>query len=369
MNSRLLTALMGMWRNVWRAKERIKRPSRQEAQMAGGVLPSDSYGYIAKPRPYADALVRMAFEHHAGPVPEAALLGIRGSLDAWLRLNEVTAFESARARDWVAPFPPRALMHRTSALDNDQDFAAHGGAILRALAAVSQKPLYDYRDLLDFGVGACRLARMFKGFQGRYAGADIDAEHVAWIAGNLPWVQAVKTEPGRPLPFTDASFDAVVSISVFTHMDERHQFFYLGELRRVTRAGAMLFLTVSGARVLERAETDPAIATMHALPKGGLGAARAAFDAGSGFCFLRQYGHPGSRRYEYGNTFISEAYIARNWSRYFEIEDIVRGAIHDFQDLVVLRRRNDAAAIEAEAEHPDRKMVGATGTEAVPPSV
>jgi len=313
-----------------------------------GALPSDSYVYIAKPRPSACSLVREAFERPAGPVPEAGILGIRGSLDPWLRLNEVTAFESARARDWVAPFPPAALMHRTSGLDKDQHFAAHGGAILGALAAVSPKPLHDYRDLLDFGIGAGRLARMFKGFQGRYVGADIDADNVAWVAGNLPWVQAVKTEPGRTLPFADAAFDAVAGISVFTHMNERNQFFYLDELRRVTRAGAMLFLTVSGTRVLERAETDSIIATMLALPKGGLAAARAAFDGGPGFCFLRQHGSLTSRRYEYGVTFISEAYIARNWSRYFELQDIVRGAIHDFQDIVVLRRRDDTSTPEPE---------------------
>ena len=33
---------------------------------------------------------------------------------------------------------------------------------------------------------------MFKGFQGRYVGADIDAGSVAWIAANLRWVQAGK---------------------------------------------------------------------------------------------------------------------------------------------------------------------------------
>lgn len=313
-----------------------------------GVLPSDSYVYIAKPRTAPDSLVRAAFERHAGPVPEAALLGIRGSVEPWLRLNEAAAFKSVRAREWVAPFPPPALMHRTSGLDDDRHFAAHGGAILRALAAASPRPLHVYRDLLDFGAGAGRLARMFKGFPGRYVCADIDGDNTAWLADRLPWVQAVKTEPGKPLPFADASFDAVVSISVFTHMDERHQFFYLGELRRVTRPGAMLFLTVSGARVLDRAESGPAIATMLALPEGGLATARAAFDAGSGFCFLRQYCHLGSARYEYGNTFISEPYIVQNWSKYFEIVNIVHGAIHDFQDMVVLKRRDDAPAHEPE---------------------
>ncbi|MGH6840561.1 MAG: class I SAM-dependent methyltransferase, partial [Methylocella sp.] len=273
----------------------------------------------------------------------AGILGIRGSLDPWLRLNEFTAFESVRARDWVAPFPPAALRHRTSNVTNDQRFAAHGATILRALAAASPKPLSEYRDLLDFGVGAGRLARMFKGFQGRYAGVDIDSGAVDWIGANLPWVEAVKSEPGRTLPFTDADFDAVASISVFTHMNERNQFFYLDELRRVTRAGAILFLTVHGALALERAETDPKIAEMLAVPEGGLAKARAAFDGGLGFCFLLQHGHLTTKDYEYGVAFIAEAYIARNWSKYFEVQDIARGAIHDFQDIVVLKRRDDAS--------------------------
>ncbi|WOJ91129.1 methyltransferase domain-containing protein [Methylocapsa polymorpha] len=306
-----------------------------------GALPSESYLYIAKPRPAAADIVREAFERHAGPAPEAAQCGIRGDLEQWLHLNEVAAFESVRARDWVAPFPPRALMHRTSGLDDVRHFGAHGADIVRALATASPRPLTDYRDLLDFGVGVGRVARLFKGFEGRYAGVDVDADNIAWVAECLPWVEAAKTEPGAALPFSDARFDAVVSVSVFTHMNEQNQLFYLEELRRVTQPGAILFLTVSGERVLARAESEPAIAAMLAAPEGGLAAARTAFNAGSGFCFLLQHGHLTSTANEYGVTFISESYVASHWSRYFDVQDIRCGAIHDFQDIVVLRRRDD----------------------------
>lgn len=309
-----------------------------------GIVPSDSFVYEAKPRTGTGTAVRAAFDRHAGPLPPAAEAGISGNLDDWLYFNEETAAQSVRALDVVAPFPPPALMHRTCGLENDQHFAAHGAVILRALAAASRKPLTGYQDLLDFGAGAGRLARMFKGFQGRYVAVDIDEGNIAWISRNLPWVRAVKTRPNKPLPFANGSFDAVVGISVFTHMDERHQLLYLNELRHVTRPGAALFLTVSGARVLERAENEPDITAMLAMPAEHVAVARKAFDAGPGFCFLPQRGHLSSRRYPYGNTFISEAYIGRNWSRYFEIVEIVRGAIHDFQDLVVLQRRDDHSA-------------------------
>jgi hypothetical protein len=75
------------------------------------------------------------------------------------------------------------------------------------------------------------------------------------------------------------------------------------------------------------------------MPTEGLDAARAALRGGTGFCFVRQNGHLTSDAYEYGITFISEAYIKQRWSEYFDLETVSVGGIHDFQDIVVLRRR------------------------------
>ena len=106
----------------------------------------------------------------------------------------------------------------------------------------------------------------------------------------------------------------------------------------MTAPGARLFLTVCGERSLQRAENDMAVLQMLTLPPGGLDAARAALHGGSGFFFVRQEGHLTSNAYEYGITFISEAYIKQRWSEYFDFETVAVGAIHDFQDIVVLRR-------------------------------
>lgn len=307
--------------------------------ICAGALPSDNYLYIARPRPKADQLVHNAFVPHASTLYRTGQLGIKGDLDSWLHLNEVDAFQSPIARDGVALFPPPALMHRTSALSDESDFAAHGGAILRALAVISVEPISSYRNVLDFGVGVGRLARMFKGFDGRYAGVDIDELHIDWVKDNLPWVDTHKTKPRQPLPFQDSTFDAVFSISVFTHMSEPDHFYYLNELRRVTVPGARLFLTIAGERALQRAENESNVLQMLAMPTGGIDAARAALRGGPGFCFVRQNGHLTSNAYEYGITFISETYIKQRWSEYFDLEKIAIGGIHDFQDIAVLRRR------------------------------
>jgi SAM-dependent methyltransferase len=306
--------------------------------VTAAALPSDSYLYVAKARPGADVLVRTAFEQHASPLFRAGRLGIDGDLAVWIDLNEIDPSNSVVARECVAPFPPPDLMHRTSGLTSDAAFGMHGTSILRALAESSPEPLANSRKLLDFGVGAGRLARMFKGFSGRYVGVDIDQEMIDWVKPNLPWVEAYRTEPLRRLPFPDGTFDAVISVSVFTHMNEPDHLFYLDELKRVTVPGARLMLTVCGLRVIERAEREPWVFQMLAMSPDELARSRDALDRGNGFRFVRQEGHLTSETYEYGITFISPSYIEQHWSQYFEIERVVPGAIHDFQDIVVLRR-------------------------------
>uniref|UniRef100_UPI003784E15B hypothetical protein n=1 Tax=Methylocella sp. TaxID=1978226 RepID=UPI003784E15B len=58
-----------------------------------------------------------------------------------------------------------------------------------------------------------------------------------------------------------------------------------------------------------------------------------------GFHFTPQYGHLTTDRYCYGVAFAGRRWIDAVWTRWFEIEAHVEGAIHDFQDLVVGRRR------------------------------
>ena len=67
--------------------------------------------------------------------------------------------------------------------------------------------------------------------------------------------------------------------------------------------------------------------------------------------FILQQGHltttadaasTGARRivndpFEYGITFIPERYVRDHWGRWFDIVDYRHGALHSFQDTVVLR--------------------------------
>jgi SAM-dependent methyltransferase len=242
-------------------------------------------------------------------------------------------------RSMRAVFPPAPLMQRVSGLTSNEDFAAHGRDIFAGLEVASPKPLLEFESILDFGIGSGRLARMFHDFTGSYTGVDVDRELVEWINGSLPWVNAIATIAKDPLPFPDASFDCVISISVFTHMNEVDSKFYLQELYRVTKPGAVLFLTVSGTRVIQRALTEQTVEDMLAISHDAILEASARLnDPADGFCFAHQKSHLATDTYDYGATFVSENYIYREWSKLFSVYSVVRGGIHDFQDIAVVGR-------------------------------
>jgi SAM-dependent methyltransferase len=263
--------------------------------------------------------------------------GVSQPLDKWLELNRSCTSQRDVIKGKISPFPPPELMQNVSGLMKPADFASHGVDILSALVHASPNSLFEYRDILDFGCGCGRLARMFKGFPHRYVGCDVDRRHVDWINQNLDFMRAILTRPRAALPFQACEFDCVISISVFTHITEEDHWAYLRELHRITMPGARLFITVHGVRAVRRAQSEQTIFDMLCIPRGDVDRAVSELSAG-GYYFTKQSGHLTSEDYQYGIAFISDAYIRKNWSTLFSVEKIVHGGIHDFQDIVVLQR-------------------------------
>lgn len=284
--------------------------------------------------------------------------GCRLELEEWITLNLSVPSVDHSLSQFISPFPPPELMANVSGLDNELDFSAHGVAIYRALSEASSRPLSDYQSILDFGCGCGRLARMFKGHPGRIAGCDIDERHVNWINENLIFMEAKVSKVEPPIPYGDNEFEAVISISVFTHLTECSQDQFLAELHRVCRPHGRLFLTVHGQRALDRTLNEPTIYAMLNINDHRFKVAEDAF-INDRHAFVVQPGHlttnlgklslfeqirdfvRGTRKmvsedFEYGITFVSEKYVRSRWKRLFNIIDYRYGAIHDFQDVVVL---------------------------------
>ncbi len=280
-----------------------------------------------------------------------AAMGCHMPFEDWLALNRTWIFDHPELMSVVAPFPPETLMTNTSGLTERRDFAAHGTDIYRALWDASDRPLNAYSSILDFGCGCGRLARMFSGHKGKVQGCDIDARHVEWINDNLSFMQAKISRVVPPIPFVDDECDAVISISIFTHLTEASQDAFLAELHRVCQPNGRLFLTVHGERALDRANREPHIRAMLDMDEARFQEAQRQINAG-GHGFILQFGHltttavPGgavdqgkavSEPFEYGIAFTPEAYVRKHWSQWFDVLDYRSGGIHDFQDIVVLQ--------------------------------
>jgi SAM-dependent methyltransferase len=262
-------------------------------------------------------------------------------LDQWIWLNTEGAFQNKHLRQFICPFPPKDLMFRVSGLNNDQDFARHGADFFSALSNAAPKKLDEYSQILDFGCGCGRLLRMFCGHQGKIFGCDIDNDHIEWIKKNLDFVSASCSKPTPPLPYPDRYFDAIISISVFTHLNETSQIMFLNELLRISKPETHLFLTIHGETALKRSIEDDKLFNFLNVDKILFDTGISQFNKGEYVFIPQKEHHLTTHEYEYGITFIPSAYLLEEWSTNFEILSIHTGAIHDWQDIVVLKPREN----------------------------
>ncbi len=261
-----------------------------------------------------------------------------GMITDWLWLNFEGIKENPELKKLIAPFPPQELMYIVSGLRNEIDFAAHGVHIYKALMQVSPVAWSSFKTVLDLACGCGRIARIFKDHDIELHGLDIDNKLISWIIDNLKFVKGKITKPDLPLPYSNNYFDCVYSISLFTHVTQEYQDYLLGELMRITKPQGYIFLTIHGNRALDRALNEEVIFKMLSISRKSLKRASIEFNEGK-HSFILQQGHLTTEKYQYGITFIPEKYINTNWSKWFEVVKVHPGAIHDFQDIVVLRSR------------------------------
>ncbi|MBS1516791.1 MAG: class I SAM-dependent methyltransferase [Bacteroidetes bacterium] len=132
----------------------------------------------------------------------------------------------------------------------------HIKQMLKILTAQGYKP-EDPGNILDFGCGAGRMIRWLKPYSGNKEiwGVDISSEHILWANNNLnpPFNFAVNTTIPH-LPFGDGFFSFIYAGSVFTHIDDLADSWFL-ELNRITSDNGLLYLTVQDRHSIELLDT------------------------------------------------------------------------------------------------------------------
>ena len=225
--------------------------------------------------------------------------------------------------------PPDPLQVRQVGGVWGRDFFRAGRDIMNQLAAAfveAGSPLRDAKAILDFGCGCgrvlCSLGDM--PHSGAAWGCDIDAEAIAWSEANLGHLATFRaTPPVPPTSFSNGQFDAIYSVSVFTHLPEELQFAWLTELRRILRPGGVLVASLHGGKVWSGADANlrRTVATR-------------------GFAYHVGAPTPGLPAF-YMLAFHSEAYVRAKWTRFFELVAYREAYIHGAHDAVVMRRPAD----------------------------
>lgn len=260
------------------------------------------------------------------PVSWYPLLATPFRLDAGRRVRRLEAAEAGR--DIPHDVPPPVMRIRVTHRGHDVGGFIKGGEesrrALEAGLAAAGRSLGDFGSALDFGCGSGRTLRAFRDRPAglRLTGTDVDLEAVAWCRDHLDFAEFAVNSALPPLECPDDAFDLAWAISVFTHLDESYQFAWLEELARVLRPGGILLATIHGEHV------------WRGLPPWTVRRIR-----DRGFAFARTGAFAGVLPDWYQMTWHSAAYVAREWSKWFQVVDhIEQGAMHGFQDLIVLRR-------------------------------
>lgn len=246
------------------------------------------------------------------------------------------------------PMPPDELMDRVVSGFSNERADEHRALFMqtgqrsvvdleRALIAVGDT-LASHESILEFGCGCGRIMRWMEelGRTRTLVGTDIDARAIEWASENLSFARFDVNEGLPPTRYDDGEFDLIINHSVFTHLDERYQDLWLAELQRITAPQGLLVLSIHGEHAFAASEQQ--------LEEGSRQRRewRAVLER-QGILFIADDSYVGSAFPDFYHTaFHAPWYVFEHWSRWFDVLAFLPRSSLDFQDQVVLRRRDDA---------------------------
>lgn len=239
-------------------------------------------------------------------------------------------FLADRSRELTLPSPEQIA--RVIGTPDENAFRWGGATIVSRFAHLLTerygRPLSSFESILDWGCGAGRLTRYLLAYGVPVTGVDIDPDNTRLCRETLPDAEFLQVDLLPPTVLAAASFDLVLGLSVLPHLAEPVQDAWLAELRRITRAGGLLLLSVQGLAQMALYRT-PASQKLEAHRKGF-------HDIGGNV----QLDAVIDDLTYYRDVLHSPDYILSHWGQYFDVLDIIEG-IAGNQDVVVLRRRTD----------------------------
>ena len=217
------------------------------------------------------------------------------SLKRAVPLEWKVAFHKHKSKPWYLtvrasnrlggklPLPATNLIHLVTGRESPEWFLDSGRAhsqVIRDTLARHNLKIEHFTSILDFGCGVGRIMRHLSSTPGpQWHGTDYNPQLVEWCRDHLKFSQFKVNTLSDKLAYADESFDFIYAYSVFTHLNERLQFFWMGELSRVLKPGGYIYFTTHGEYFVQGMKPDE-----RELFEKGRPVIREEQQSGSNFC-------------------------------------------------------------------------------------
>lgn len=189
---------------------------------------------------------------------------------------------------------------------------------------------------LDFGGGSGRICRHITRLKNIECWmCDINAVWIQWAYSHFTRpIKAFQNRPIPTLPFESCYFDIISAFSVFTHLSV-DEIPWLLELRRITKPGGFLFLTILDKSLWERIKRPEWSWLKQSLAKEkNLEYLESLLQSPMPERLVLKY----SEKEAYNcNTFLSQDYIEKRWGAFFKVVGFVP-EVCNYQTAVVLEK-------------------------------
>ena len=221
------------------------------------------------------------------------------------------------------PIPPGDLIYLVSGHRSASRFLRRGLVVSNTIREILERNGVDIEHcnaILDFGCGVGRIMRHWNALQHpALHGTDYNARLVEWCRENLRFAEFKVNCLSEALPYEPETFDFIYAFSVFTHLSEPLQFFWMNELSRVLRPGGYIYFTTHGDYFLPQLSVEE----KEKFLSGQL-VVRAAEESGSNLC----------------TTYHPVAYVRRHLAQEFSVIDLIPGTAEGdvLHDIYLLKK-------------------------------
>jgi SAM-dependent methyltransferase len=181
-------------------------------------------------------------------------LGILGAAEQlrfrWQQLKNRRRNRLFRMQHPGVPIPPDFFVYETYRLSLQEYYDDGKTVATEILSLLGQATDLTKPSpvILDWGCGPGRITRHLPALLpgAVVMGCDYNEKYITWCREHLAGIRFFRNGIDPPLDIAGHSVDALISISIFTHLSAKNHIAWMDELYRVLKKGGAAFITTQG---------------------------------------------------------------------------------------------------------------------------